>query len=345
MARKSPSDLARDFFTKISRADAPAPIYYVYGEESYLLDHAVDALIKFAAPDGANDFNYDTFHGEDVTAEQLRSTVDTLPFMSKRRVVVLRDVQEMDLNILEDMVEYFENPAPSTCLIMHALTAEKSIDGRRSAVRKLKKAAESCEFKAFYERDVENFLRKQAGDRGLRLDNAAQAYLLEAVGQRLADIDAALEKLDLFIGEADGPRRVDADQVREIIADTKINTVFDLTDALGDKQLEEALRILTQMMRSGEAAIKIMFMVARHFRLLAKLQDPSLRNANRSARAKAIGVHSFFLKDYERHAQKFSAQRVEQILDRLVEVDRQLKSSKLDERIIVEQLVFEIVKT
>lgn len=344
MASKRPSDVARSFFKKIARAKEPAPIYYLYGEESYLLDRAVEALIKLAAPQGTNDFNYDAFHGKDTTGDQLRAACETLPFlMSARRVVVLRDLQEMDLRQLEAMADYFTNPSPKTCLILHAMTAQKSVDGRKGIVRKLKKAAEVCEFRTFYQEDAERFVSKQANDRGMQLDRGAVAYLTQAVGIRLADLDQALEKLDLYLGASDEARRVDAEVIGELIAETKVNSVFDLTDALGDKDTEQALKILDQMLLSGEAPIMINQMIARHFRILSKLQDPSLRNAGRNERARAAGVSPYFLKDYERHTRKFSADRVEALLERLVDVDFSLKSSRLDDRIIVEKLLLEIV--
>ena len=342
MGRKKPRDVARDFFTKIKRASAPDLVYYLYGEESYLLDRAVEAVIELAAPDGTNEFNFQLFRGKDTTGEQLSSAVETLPFMVERRVVLVRDLQEMDLRELADLEGYFADPSPTTCLILHAMTAERSVDGRKSIVRKLKKAATVCEFRAFYDEDVERFVHKQAADRGMRLDQGACAYLTHAVGGRLADLDQALEKLDLYLGASEQTREVGAEQIAQIIAETRVSSIFDLTDALGDKDLEEALAILDQMLLSGEAPIKIEVMIARHFRILARLQDPSLRNAGRTQRARAVGVSPYFLKDYARHARKFSPARVHHLLDQLVDVDLSLKSSKLDDRVILEQLLLNI---
>ena len=47
MASQSPSDLARKLFSSI-KPDKLAPIYFIYGVESYLLDRAIDAIIKAA---------------------------------------------------------------------------------------------------------------------------------------------------------------------------------------------------------------------------------------------------------------------------------------------------------
>ena len=342
MARQSASDAARAFFQSIARAPHPDPIYYLHGQESYLLDRAVAQLIALAAPQGPNDFNYDAFHADGLSGARLRSAVETLPFMAKRRVVVVRDLQEIDLRELAALEEYFARPAETTCLILHAMTAQKSVDGRSGVIRKLKKAATVAEFAAFKPYETEKFVAKQARDRRMRFDDAALAYLTAAVGTSLAELDLALDRIDLYLGPSQEIRQVGREQVMEIIAETRAHSIFELTDALGAKDLQSALYILDQMLVAGDVPIVINQMIARHFRILSKLHDPTLRQAGRNEAAKAVGVSPFFLKDYRRHATHFSPQRVEQILDRLLEVDIALKSSKLDDRVHIERLMIGI---
>lgn len=335
-------DNARSFFRKLKKS-APAPVYYVWGEETYMLDEAVDAIIEHAAPQGVNDFNFDSFHGRNTSGEAIVSACEMLPMMVERRLVVVRDAQELPMSELEQLGSYLDDPSPTTCLIVHARTAQKKLDGRKSVVKKLKKAGVSCEFASLYENEVGEILHKQAGRQGLRLTPAATAYLIEAVGTDLASLDKAMDKLDLYIGESDeSPRHVDDDVVREVVADTKVRSVFDLTDALGDQKFEEALKILDSMLLNGEPPLRILAMIARHFRIVAKLHDPSVRNENRNNKARAVGVVPYFLKDYQRHASKFSPRDIEVIRGRLLEVDSSLKSSGLDDRTVMERLLYDI---
>jgi DNA polymerase-3 subunit delta len=335
-------DSARNFFRKLKKSE-PAPVYFVWGEETYMLDEAVDAIIEHAAPGGTNDFNFDSFHGRNTSGESIVSACEMLPMMVERRLVVVRDAQELPMSELEQLGSYLDDPSPTTCLIVHARTAQKKLDGRKSIVKKLKKAGISCEFASLYENEVGEILHKQAGRRDLRLTPAATAYLIEAVGTDLASLDKAMDKLDLYVGQSDqSPRHVDDDVVREVVADTKVRSVFDLTDALGDRKFEEALKILDSMLLNGEPPLRILAMIARHFRIVAKLHDPSVRNESRNNKARAVGVVPYFLKDYQRHASKFSPRDIEAIRGRLLEVDTALKSSGLDDRTVMERLLYDI---
>ncbi|TXD39691.1 DNA polymerase III subunit delta [Lujinxingia vulgaris] len=333
------ADRARQFFKDLKKGPV-APIYFVYGEETYLLDRAVEAIVEAAAPEGTNDFNLDSFQGRSASGEAIRSAAEMLPMMSKRRLVVVRDMQEIPLSELGQLEDYFANPSPTTCLILHARTAQKKIDGRSGIIKKLKKAAEVCEFKALYENEIPAFLERQAARRGMRLSRQVIQYLVDAVGTDMAELEQSLEKIDLYVGAApEGQgRHVDIDEVQEIIAHTRVRTVFDLTDALGARNYQQALLIMERMLLDGQSALVISHMISRHFRIVARLQDPALRSASNSDAARAVGVSPFFLKDYQRHARTFAPDELASILRQMLEVDVALKSSPVPDRVILELL-------
>ena len=340
----SPSLEARQFFQTLRQATAPEPVYHLFGEETYLLSLAVEAVVKLAAPEGLTDFNHDTFQGKQTAGGPLRSAVETLPFMCARRIVLVRDLQEVEAKHLADLEDYLLDPSPSTCLILHEVTGQKKVDRRSKFIKKLNKVAMQAEFRPFYENEVDHFLRKQAKGRGLSMDEGACAYLTRAVGTDLGQLVLALDKIDLYLGtQENGVRQVGRDAISDLIAETKADTIFDLTDALGDRRTEDAVKILDRMLTCGEAPVLINFMIARHFRILAKLLDPSLRQADKYEKAKAVGVSPFFLKDYERHARKFGASQIREVLDRVVRVDQALKSSRLGDRLILEHLLLDVM--
>ncbi len=335
---------ARQFFRDLQSGD-PAPVYFIYGQETYLLDKALDAISKAACPEGTNDFNYDSFQGRDIDGGKILAAVEMLPMMAERRLVLVRDLQEVKLSTLEPLEDYLKDPSPTTVLVFHARTSEKKkIDRRSGMARKINKAAKVCEFKPLYENELGPFLSRQAKSRNLDLRREARAYLVDAVGTELAALDQALHKIDLYIGETDDdrPRIVTTEHAEAVVARTRNRSVFDLTDTLGDRDYQSAMEILERMLLDGESGLVISHMIARHFRIVARLQDPELRNSNNKKAAKAVRVNPYFVKDYRRHARTFPASRVRDILAWMLDVDIALKSSPLPERVILEQLITNI---
>ena len=338
MARKSDR---RELFRDLKKGDV-APVYYVYGPDAFMLDTAVDAIVDAALPDGTNEFNFESFRGRDVTADRIRGAAETVAFMAPRRVVLVREAQELPMEQLEQLTDYFEDPAPTTCLVIHAMTANSSLDGRLSPVKALKKAAEVYEFSAMREWEVGDVIAKQASRRGMKLAKDATAYLIDAVGTDLASLMGALEKIDLYVGPGEAPRRVTGDDVRAVVAQTRAHSIFELTEALGARQFERAIGVLDAMLLAGESAIGITVMIARHFRIVSKLHDPSVRNADKRTVARAVGVVPYFVEDYRKDARRFSPTDVRWLRGRLVDTDHALKSSRLSDRAIMEGLLFDV---
>lgn len=330
----------REIFKDLKKGD-PSAVYYLHGEDGYMLSTAADAVIDAALPEGPNEFNFQKFRGNDATADAIRGAAETLPFMTRRRVVVVQDLQRMPTPELDSLREYFEDPSPTTVLLLVANTADKKLDGRIGAVKAMRKSAQEYEFKELREYEVGPIIERNAKkDHGLELDRGALAYLVEAVGTDLSLLMAALQKIDLYLG-ADN-RRATIDDVQEIVSDTRVKSIFDLTNAVGSRKFGDALKILNRMLVAGQSAIGITAMFARHFRIVGKLHDPGVARLGKNDTAKALKVSSYFLKDYEADARRFTRREVEHIRRRLVETDLALKSSRLVDRVIMERLLLDI---
>src|SRR5690554_8003270 len=138
-------DNARNFFRTLKKGD-PAPVYFIWGEETMMLDEAVTAIIKHAAPQGPNDFNFDSFHGRQASIDAVVSACEMLPMMAKHRIVLVRDTQDIPLSELDPLSSYLDYPSPPTCLIIDERTSKTKFDGRKSGVKKLKEVSVSCVF-------------------------------------------------------------------------------------------------------------------------------------------------------------------------------------------------------
>lgn len=337
MAKKKPD--RRELFKVLKKGNV-APLYYLHGPDAFMLGTAVEAITKAALPGGTNEFNFQRFRGGDTSAEAVRGAAETLPFLSERRVVILSDAQEMATSELDALADYFENPAPSTCLVVVAMTADKKLDGRTRPVAALRKHGDEFEFTELRDYEVGDVVQRNARSHGIDLDADAAAHLVEALGTDMSALMSALEKIDLYLGPDN--RRATIDDVRAVVADTRVRSVFELTDALGARDLGAAMRILSGMMESGESAIRILAMVARHFRIVGKLQDDAVtRGADRET-ARAVGVSPYFLRNYKADARRFTPAEIAMLRRRIVETDFALKSSRLSDRAIVEALVLDV---
>src|SRR2546425_1217003 len=115
---------------------APDPIYYLHGDEDILKDEALRALTARAMEAAARDFNVDTRSAADLDAATLRALVDTPPLLAQTRVVVLRGIEQMRLEIEPDAIAAFvEIAGPGLGALAQELDKLAAVTAGRTATR------------------------------------------------------------------------------------------------------------------------------------------------------------------------------------------------------------------
>ena len=319
MAKKG-SDQAREFFRSLKRSDKPKPIYIVFGEETFLLDLAMKELVQLVLPGGINDFNYDVFYAREVDVHKVISACETLALFGGQRLVILKDIQWMSASDLKPLTTYLDNPSPSTTLVCHGVQ----------------------EFKALREWEVGRFLRGQASKRQLNLTHEAEEALIGSVGTDLATLDMALEKLDLYLGAGEGVREVTEDMLQEVVAATRSHEIFELTEAIASQNLARSMSLLDAMLEQGQRGVGINLMVARQMRQIWQVQVAMSKGMGKSDIARAAGMNPYFVDRYRGYARRFKASKLRSALAHTLKTDRLLKSSRLSDRVLLEQLVIAV---
>ena len=146
------------------REGEPGPLYFLYGKERYLVDRAVDLLRARVLDPRTRDFNYELFYGKEAGASRIAQAARTLPMMAKRRLILVRDADEMKADELGGLVSYVSDPAPETCLVF---VGEKA-DQRLKFFSAFKKHGELVKLEPLYERQLPDFVRGEA--QGARRD-------------------------------------------------------------------------------------------------------------------------------------------------------------------------------
>ncbi len=174
---------------------------------------------------------------------------------------------------------------------------------------------------------------------GKEISSEAADVMRELVGSHLGEIYQELDKLASYTGER---KEIGVDDVEAVISRVRIHTVFDLTRALGMKNCPDALRILDQMLESGEPHLRILTMMVRQFRLIWMAKEMrSLGKRDRDI-GKALGIPGYFLPGLLAQLKNFTFQDLAEDYRRVLETDLALKSRSTSKRVLLENLVISI---
>ena len=321
---------AQKFYRDLEKGQT-APLYFLFGEEPYLLNQSVERFKYAVLTEGAVDFNYSLFYASDADVVAVRDAVETLPMMAARRLVILKEAQELTDKEWAELEPLFESPVDSTVFVILA----SRVDKRKKQIRLLLDKADCVEFKKPYENQIPSWINYIAQSLGLTISNDAILLLHKLVGHHLTEIEGELKKLGEYVGE----RRIEMADVAQAVSRSKEENVFDFTKAIGENDRVKALELLVHLLDQGQNEIGIVSLVARHVRILLTLKRGMEEGLHGAKLAHYAQVPPYFLESYLDQARLWTAKKLEQTLVVLSDTDKALKSSPLSSHIWLENLV------
>ena len=252
--------------------------------------------------------------------------------MSDRRLVVVHEVDRMDSASLETLAGYAKDPAPYTCLV---LVAEKVAKNSR-----LYKAVASTgvvfEYAAPKRNEYAGEVVKLFRDRGKRIALPVAQRLVDAVGRDLRRLDAEAEKLIAYVGEVS---EITAQDVAAVASESATASIFELTDAVGERDTARALRIANSLLGSGETALGLVAMLTRHVRALIGARALAERGVNPEAMAPDLGMAPWQAKNAVRQAVRWQPAELAAALRGLAAAEEEMKTSPTDAGLVLERWI------
>ena len=264
---KNPGQEAYRQFKKALAQGTLGSLYIFHGEEAYLRDYYLDQMKAKLIPAGMESFNYHLLPGKTLTAQQLAETVDALPMMSQRTLVVVSDYDlfkapEAERNamtqILSDLPEY-------CCLVFVYDTVPYKRDARMKKLSGVirDKGAEVA-FVRQGQSDLVDWIVRRFRALGHDIDTADAQYLIFLCGDLMNGLISEIGKIGAYAQN----RRVTRQDIDAVAIPVIDAVVFQMTDALTRKEMDRAFSVLHDLLRLQQAPIMILAVLGKHFRQL-----------------------------------------------------------------------------
>jgi len=322
---------------KSIRANKVPPLVYLYGSESFFIEQAVAAIVTMIPAD-AQDFNLQVCHARDVSTDVIVDTLRTFPVFADRRLVVVRSADKLNAADLDALLSYVEDPVPESVL---CLVGEK-IDRRKKFFQVFQKKGALVEYKRLYENQLPAFVRDYAAERNFRFTEEAMALFSRRSGSGLQEVVGELDKLFQYVGAETAV--IDAEDVRQIVSDTRADSIFDMTNSVGRRDVGEALRLLGRLLADGIVPLVVLAMLTRHFRQLWMARELLDDGVGRADLSRRIGINPYFVDGLMTQAKLFNRRQFQHIFELLLTTDLALKSSGNSPVALLEQLLLEIAR-
>lgn len=313
-----------------------APVTLLYGEERYYVDRLQAVLLEHSVATHERDFNLDVVYGRDTDAQTVLGLCSAFPMMAERRVVVVRDFDELADN--KRFKEYAERPNPSAVVL---LVAGEKVNLSHHPYRAIAEHGVVAGFKRLYEREIPRFVEGEVRDRGLDIDPRAAVMLSEYVGTHLQNAVQEIDKLAAFVGER---TRIEVDDVVQASGQTREFNVFELQKAVGAGNYPMALRIAERMLQQSSnsrgEALMIVSVLTSWFTKLWVLTACHARRISEKEMAARLAIPPYYLGDYLSSLRRLDRSALSSAFSALAAADFELKGgSARDERLTMTLLV------
>jgi len=314
------------------------PIYYFFGEDSFNIDAAVKSVENAVGPFISSDFDRETFYSENKNLSDVLSIASSFPFGTGKKLLILKEAEKFkDKKPLKD---YAVSPPDFTVLvIIHNGTITNISSEPFKTLSANNFLFESKELKG---KALVEWIVTYTESAGKKISYETAQVLIDIVGEERGLIQQQLEKIYTYLGS--DKKEINIESIKDITSELKQFNIFDLQNAIGQKDKAKALEVAYNLLSNGSDMVFIVVMLTRYFTGLAKISELKSKNVPDQAAARIVGTHPFYYKDYVKARNLYSDSKLIEVFRALLKADVSIKTTSTDEKTIATILISEIIQ-
>ncbi len=308
-------DDVKQLVSAIKKGDLK-PIYFLMGEEAYYIDKISDFIEENVLDEAEKGFNQMVLYGRDVTIDDIVSNAKRYPMMAEKQVVIVKEAQDLSRTI-EKLVQYAENPQPSTVLVLNY--KYKKLDKRKALYKAINKNGSVVfESKKLYENQVPDWIRRVLKGNGYDISPKAAQMLVEFLGTDLSKVNNELNKLKIVLPKG---TQITPEHIEENIGISKDYNNFELRKAVGERNVVKAHQI-AKYFADNPKDNPMVVTVALLFNFFSQLLHlHGMSDKNPRSVASALKVNPYFVNEYLTAARNYPMRKVSSVIGLLREFD------------------------
>ncbi len=308
-------------------------IYLLYGSEAYLVSMYRKRLLG-ALEIQPDDMNFSKFSGTGMNYGEVVDTAETMPFLAERRVILIEDsgiFKKPD----ETLAPYLDSVSESTILIF----VEKDVDKRTSSYKSASTEGTVTELNAPSKDELMRYVAGRLKKEGLGITRDACDELVERTSESMFILGNEIDKL---ISYCMGKKGVEIGDVREIVPEHPEGKIYNLVNAMGEKNTRRALDIYQSLIAMQEKPAGILYMIQKQFQSMYYLDSMTEHRLSKDDACQRLGFSGKFAFKYDqlrRQMKNYSPETIRAVLTDAAEYTAATHTGRLTDGAAVELLI------
>lgn len=305
-------------------------VYLLYGEENYLKKQYKERLSKAMLPEG-DTMNYAYYEGKGTDVREVIDLAETMPFFADRRVIVFENTGFFK-NATPELADYIKELPDTVCFLF----IEKEVDKRGKLYKAVRDKGHIVELSYQDETTLKKWIMGLVKRENKQIAESTIRHFLSKVGTDMGNIQKELEKLFCYTLEKD---RIDSADVDAVCVTQMSSHIFDMINAVADKKQEKALDLYYELLALKEPPMRILYLMARQFRILLQVKELQKKGFDRKEIASKAGLHPFVAGKYMDQAVRFKSRELRAVMEESADIEERVKTGRLEDILGVEVFI------
>lgn len=335
-----------DFILDIKK-DNLKPVYFFTGDEEYLMYETIEIFKQKYIDKSLEAINYIIIDGKDKNFDSILNACETLPFISPKKLVLIKDISEIienaEDNFPDIMSSYLEGLDDFLCLII--MDRSNNLKKTSKLYKTIKKLDGVVEFPKLNGRDLNSWIENKCKKYKKSISNANLNYFIQQSTyseynstKTLYDLENELIKVVNHTLD----KEISKNDIDVVLSKTLDTNIFNLLTSITKKDSESALKIFNEMYISNEPVQRILFMIIRQLRLILSYKLYKEKGYSEGLIQEKLGIKSFEFKKISSQSSNFTEAQIRAALEYILETDIKQKTSSQDEKLAIEILIINL---
>lgn len=321
---------SRQMLAKINKEPDSLGLVLLYGTENYMIDGAVSMLKKVCLGEGAEDMDYaviDTRTGDKFDTGKLEELISMPPWMSPRRLVVIKQSGFPNRELSDKDAEVLKNIPSSAVVVFY----EDTVDSRKKTFKSFLQYGTVASMSGFEEDELAGWINKRFAKENISIGFEAANSMASRCSGNMLELVNEINKLTLYC-QGRGCSEVTPNIVELCCSPDLSGKIFDIMDACGSGNANIALGTLDKLIANKEPLAKIRVSIVNHIKALIMAKEAG--NAN--ILVERTGMNDFRAKKLVNQAFNFDMKSLISLYLAASDSDSDFKHGLIDERYSLE---------
>lgn len=318
------------------------PVYLLHGEEAYYIDLISKVIEEEVLEEHERDFNQTIVYGKDADIISIIGEARNFPMMAEKRLIIIREAQDIKDKDLEFLESYFLDINPSTVLVL--AFKYKKLDSRKKLYKEISKNGEIVLSEKVKDYKLVDWINTYLRDSNYSITPKAAILLADFLGNDLSKITNELDKLQILIKAGTTINEV---HIEENIGISKDYNVFELVNAIQSGDVPKAFKIVNYFDHNPKSG-PFVVVISQVFTMFMKLMRVHfIENKTEGAIAASLKIPPFLVKDIINSSKIYPAKRIAKNVAILHEYDLKSKgvgsTGDVSDGELMKEMVFKLL--